>query len=54
MGHLGQFVYVNPDENLIIVRLGKSRAGLAWDEWKAIFADLAEQIESTGEAHEKN
>ena len=45
MGHLGQFVYVNPAENVIIVRLGKSRGGLEWDEWQAALADLAAQID---------
>ncbi len=45
MGHLGQFVYVNPQENLIIVRLGTSRGGLEWDEWKAALAFLAEGTE---------
>jgi len=42
MGHLGQFVYVNPAENVIIVRLGTSRGGLDWDEWLAVLAALAE------------
>ncbi|MCP4420389.1 MAG: serine hydrolase [Chloroflexi bacterium] len=45
LGHLGQFVYVNPAENLIIVRLGTSRGGLEWDEWKTVLAGLAAQVE---------
>jgi len=44
MGHLGQFVYINPVENLIIVRLGTSRGGLEWDEWQEVFATLALKI----------
>ncbi len=45
LGHQGQFVYVNPAKNIIIVRLGTSRGGLEWDEWKAVLADLAVQVE---------
>ena len=45
MGHLGQFLYVNPEENLVIVRLGTSRGGLEWDEWQDVFATLAKEIE---------
>ncbi len=45
MGHQGQFVYVNPDKKIIIVRLGTSRGGLEWDEWKVIFSSLAQVLE---------
>ena len=41
LGHLGQFVYVNPAEDVIVVRLGNSRGGLEWDEWKTILASIA-------------
>jgi hypothetical protein len=40
-----QFVYVNPDKNIIIVRLGTSRGGLEWDEWKVIFSSLAQALD---------
>jgi CubicO group peptidase (beta-lactamase class C family) len=30
-GHLGQYVYVNPNNNAIIVRLGTNRGGVYWD-----------------------
>ncbi len=46
MGHLGQFVYVNPDADVIIVRLGNSRGGLEWDQWLTIFAELTAAIAS--------
>ncbi len=46
MGHLGQFVYVNPDADVIIVRLGNSRGGLEWDQWLTIFAELTGAIAS--------
>jgi len=45
MGHLGQFVYIHPEDNLVIVRLGTSRGGLEWDEWQKIFSTLANEIE---------
>ncbi|MCP5094232.1 MAG: beta-lactamase family protein [Chloroflexi bacterium] len=45
LGHLGQFVYVNPAQDVIIVRLGNSRGGLEWDEWKTILAFIAEGVE---------
>lgn len=37
-GVLGQYIYVNPAKNLVIVRLGKGLGGL---NWGAFFADLA-------------
>ena len=46
MGHLGQFVYVNPSADVIIVRLGNSRGGLEWDQWLTILADLTRAIEA--------
>ena len=38
-GHLGQYIYVNPAKNLIIVRLGK-KSGDA--NWRKIFISLAQ------------
>ena len=38
-GHLGQYIYVNPAKNLIIVRLGK-KSGNA--NWRKIFISLAQ------------
>jgi len=43
-GHLGQYVYVNPARNLIIVRLGRSRGKLSSPEWRQFFTVLAEGI----------
>lgn len=40
VGILGQYIYVNPEKNLIIVRLGKNK-GKA--NWSSIFTSLAEQ-----------
>ena len=39
-GILGQYVYVNPDKNLIIVRLGKNYGNVNWSE---LFVGIAEK-----------
>lgn len=39
-GVRGQFVYVNPTRQLVVVRLGRSRGGLDWGEWKQFFSGL--------------
>lgn len=44
-GHLGQFLYVNPSDKIIIVRLGKSSGGLSRREWGNVFVSLSEQID---------
>jgi CubicO group peptidase (beta-lactamase class C family) len=31
-GHLGQYVYVNPDTRAVVVRLGQSRGGLSSEQ----------------------
>ncbi len=41
IGHLGQYIYVLPEKNLIIVRLGTSRAK---EEWIGILRQFAEQF----------
>lgn len=43
-GHLGQFLYINPSANLVIVRLGKSRGGLSRTEWANLFVALSERL----------
>jgi CubicO group peptidase (beta-lactamase class C family) len=45
LGHLGQFVYVNPAQDVIIVRLGNSRRGLEWDEWESLLAAIAVEVQ---------
>lgn len=40
-GILGQFIYVNPSKNLIIVRLGKNYGNLPWGDF---FPKLAERL----------
>lgn len=41
-GHLGQFLYINPAEHVVIVRLGKSMGGLSREEWTQVFMSLAD------------
>ncbi|MBH0200968.1 MAG: serine hydrolase [Nitrospira sp.] len=43
-GHLGQFLYINPSANVVIVRLGKSREGLSRADWAQLFVSLSEQL----------
>lgn len=43
-GHLGQYVYVNPAKQLIIVRLGKTTGGMRSEGWKNLFVALSEKI----------
>jgi CubicO group peptidase (beta-lactamase class C family) len=40
-GILGQFVYVNPDKNLVIVRLGKDLASV---DWESLFIEIAKGL----------
>ena len=37
-GILGQYIYVNPNKNIVIVRLGKTTADV---EWKELFMQIA-------------
>lgn len=40
-GHLGQFIYVNPMKDLLIVRLGKNRGGV---DWRRALMEIAHQL----------
>jgi len=40
-GILGQYIYVYPDKNLIIVRFGKSKGKVVWED---VFEALAEEL----------
>ena len=43
IGHLGQYLYVDPEKQVIIVRLGKSNGDLDRDDWMAVLTFLAEE-----------
>jgi CubicO group peptidase (beta-lactamase class C family) len=43
-GNLGQFIYVAPDRNAVVVRMGRSYGGLDPLEWRAVLRDLADRI----------
>lgn len=43
-GHLGQFLYINPRTNVVIVRLGKGMGGLSREEWSRIFISLSDGV----------
>lgn len=38
-GFLGQYIYVNPDKNLIMVRLGKMPGGIKWGDFFVSFSE---------------
>jgi CubicO group peptidase (beta-lactamase class C family) len=41
-GHLGQYVYVNPDTRVVVVRLGRSRGELSSEQWWKLFAAVSD------------
>jgi len=43
-GHLGQYLYVNPHEQMIIVRLGASKGALDTEEWVGLFQHIAKEV----------
>ncbi len=47
VGHLGQFLYVNPDAKIIVVRLGDGMGNLSLEEWKEVFLSLSDNVLST-------
>lgn len=46
-GHLGQFLYVNPENKVVIVRLGSGTGGLDVQAWKDWFVALADSPAET-------
>ncbi len=43
LGNLGQYIYVAPDADTVVVRLGRSR-GVDTPTWRAVFRDIADQL----------
>jgi CubicO group peptidase (beta-lactamase class C family) len=52
IGHLGQFVFVNPPARVIIVRLGNSMGELSLEEWKAVFMSLSDYVQRQNTAQQ--
>lgn len=47
LGHLGQRIYVSPQENMIVVRFGLDEGGVIWEDvFQTIIADVNEQTTS--------
>jgi CubicO group peptidase (beta-lactamase class C family) len=46
IGHLEQYVYVNPETDVVIVRLGSSGGGVERRAWQTLLADLSDSIHS--------
>ena len=45
-GHLGQFIFVAPQENTVIVRFGIDHGGV--DDWMGVFQDITAQVSNPG------
>ena len=43
-GLMGQFIYVVPDKNLLILRFGQHRKGYSINMWQDIFGQIAEKL----------
>ncbi len=43
-GHLGQYVYINPDTRVVVVRLGKSRGRLSSEQWWTLLAVVSDAV----------
>ncbi len=43
-GHLGQYVFVNPQTQVVVVRLGKNRGGLSSEKWRDLFAFVSDAV----------
>jgi CubicO group peptidase (beta-lactamase class C family) len=45
-GHLGQFIFVAPQENMVIVRFGFDHGGV--DDWMSVFQTITAQVSTPG------
>jgi len=43
-GSYGQYLYISPQFDVVVVRTGASRGGWHDDEWLALFAFIAERL----------
>jgi len=47
-GHLGQYVFVNPETQVVVVRLGTNRGGLSPEQWRDLFAFVGDAVRPNG------
>lgn len=45
VGHLGQYVYVNPDTRVVALRLGTSLGGLSMEQWWELLAAVTDRVQ---------
>lgn len=43
-GHLGQYVFVNPETQVVVVRLGTNRGGLSSQQWQDLLAFVSDAV----------
>ncbi len=48
-GNYGQYIYVAPEKDLVIVRLGKEEGEQGYGYWISLFDDLATKLDTSGE-----
>jgi CubicO group peptidase (beta-lactamase class C family) len=46
-GNYGQYVYVAPEKDLVIVRLGSEEGGRGYEYWIELFEELATKLETS-------
>ena len=46
-GNYGQYVYVAPEKDLVIVRLGKEAGEQGYEYWIELFEELATKVETS-------
>jgi CubicO group peptidase (beta-lactamase class C family) len=44
IGHLGQYVFVNPESRVVAVRLGMNRGGLSTERWRDLLAFVSDAV----------
>ena len=46
-GNYGQYIYVAPEKDLVIVRLGKEEGDLGYGYWTSLFEELSTKLDTS-------
>ncbi len=49
-GNHGQYIYVAPEKDLVIVRLGKEEGEKGYGYWTSLFEELATRLDTSAKA----
>ena len=44
VGNHGQFILVDPDADLVVVRMGRSYSGLSYEDWLDVLGDVLAEL----------